>query len=506
MSARRTRPTARAGELVHPRALVRDTLGTLLGQIVARGALLLRGLVSAAALGPAGFGGWNALNLLLDYGAWASGGALLGLDRELPAAVARDDRGRAQRKMAGAWTITLIGGALFVLGTQVYLATGAHRIEAAWGSGAPELMLVAVMLQLAIQYHASALRAHGEFQRVSAALATQAVLGGGLGMALVTRYGVWGLLWGWITGSLAALVWLRTGRVRPSLVPGALSDGLALVRIGLPMFAYFMMSVVLRSLDRIALVRYAGNEGLGFYSLGLMTAGLILYLPEAAAAVLFPRMSAAALGAREAERTRVEVMRAQRAITVTLPPLVAIGMVWAGPVVARLLPAFGEGVASLRVLAIGALLLSAGTLPGYGLLARGARVSLLAMSASMVALTAVLVFSVAAHDRRPASIALASAAGYGGFALGLLLLAAPGMCASPGERPGFVVASLLPALWAGITGVAVCAFGGAETVPAALLRSLAVAGLYLPILLTLGRGVGLRRMTREWLTGRRVPV
>jgi hypothetical protein len=43
-------------------------------------------------------------------------------------------------------------------------------------------------------------------------------------------------------------------------------------------------------------------------------------------------------------------------------------------------------------------------------------------------------------------------------------------------------------------------------VPAALVRSLAVLVLYLPILLTLGRGVGLRRMTREWLTGRRVPV
>src|SRR5207249_5619198 len=103
------------------------------------------------------------------------------------------------------------------------------------------------------------------------------------------------------------------------------------------MFAYFLISIVLRSLDRIALVHFAGNERLGLYTLGLMTAGLILYLPEAAAAVLFPRMAAAARGAREAERTRVEVMRSQRAITVTLPPAVAIGMVWAGPVVAWLL-------------------------------------------------------------------------------------------------------------------------------------------------------------------------
>jgi len=123
-----------------------------------------------------------------------------------------------------------------------------------------------------------------------------------------------------------------------------------------------------------------------------------------------------------------------------------------------------------------------------------------------VVLTAALVFSVAAHDRRPAAIAVASAIGYAGFALGLLLLAAPEMCASRGERPGFVVASLLPALWAGASALAACAIGGGETVAAALLRSLAVAALYLPILLSLGRGVGLRRMTREWLSGRRVTV
>ncbi|MEK7331241.1 MAG: hypothetical protein AAB113_10610, partial [Candidatus Eisenbacteria bacterium] len=83
---------------------------------------------------------------------------------------------------------------VFALATALFLASGYRRIATPWGWGPPVLMLVAALLQIAIQYHTGALRAHGEFRAVSEAHATQAVLGGGLGLALVSRLGVWGLL------------------------------------------------------------------------------------------------------------------------------------------------------------------------------------------------------------------------------------------------------------------------------------------------------------------------
>lgn len=483
-------------------SFIRDTLGTALSQYVARLAVLLRGVVAAAALGPVGYGAWNALNLLLDYGAYASCGALQGLDLDLPPAAARGDRDRAARLMAGAWTVVVLGTLLFALAVAVYLAGGERAITATWGAGAAALALVAALLQLAIQYHVGALRAHGEFQRVSSGLAVQAVLGGGLGIALVARFSVWGLLGGWIAGSLVALAWMRAGALRPPLAPGAVRDGLSLAWLGLPVFGYFVASLVLRSVDRLAFVRYAGTEGLGLYSLGLMAVGLILYPPEAAAAVLYPRMSAAARGARDPDRTRDEVRRAHRALAVVLPPLVALGMVWAAPVIGWLLPAFSEGVPALRWLALGALLLSAATVPGYFVLATGPRGALLAVGAGMALATAALVFGVAARDHRPASIAMAASAGYGGFALGLVALAAPGLYAGAAQRVGFVIASFVPALWAGGLAIAACAALGVGSVGAAALISCAVVVAYLPVLWWFGRGVGLASLARAWLAPR----
>jgi len=337
-----------------------------------------------------------------------------------------------------------LGGLLFALLLGLALATGRPAALRALGMGAPLLMLAAALLQLAIQYHASALRAAGGFGTVSRAAAAQVLIGAALGVALVGRFGIDGLLWGWLAGTLAALALLRR-RAPVPLVPAGVEVGMALVRAGFPVFAFFTASLVLRSVDRLALIHY---------SLGLMAAGLVLYLPESAGSVLYPRVAAAARtrpapaapAASEPGWARVllDVMRAQRALAVALPLLVAVAMLWAGPVVALALPAYREAVPALRLLAVGALLLAPSTIPGYFLLGSGHAPRLLAFGAAAAALAALLVFGVAARAPRPVPVALASAAGYAGFGLGLVVLAARELCAPGAERRRFVAASFVP--------------------------------------------------------------
>src|SRR5262249_3813719 len=153
------------------------SLGLAASQYVARGMLLARGLAAAAALGPAGFGAWNALNLILDYGGYASVGALQGLDLAFPARVSRPEAEPARRAMGGAWSVTLAGALVFALAIAGFLATGSWTARSGWGWQAPVLMLAAAFLQLAIQYHTSVLRAHGDFAPVSFGLGLQAVVG-----------------------------------------------------------------------------------------------------------------------------------------------------------------------------------------------------------------------------------------------------------------------------------------------------------------------------------------
>lgn len=482
---------------------LRASAGIALSQYLARAVVLVRGVVAASALGPLGFGGWNALNLILDYGYFAPAGALQGLDLKLPASVTRADAPGARAEMGGAWAVTLLGAIGFSALVLVLPGLGARELTATFGRGAAALMLAAAVLQLAVLYLASALRAHGRFGAVSLWQSLQALIGGGVGIALVWPLGVWGLIDGWILGTLVAIAGMWRAAPEAPLRPGALAAGGALVRAGLPIFSFYALSLVLRSTDRLAFVHFGQPAALGHYSLGLMASGLVLYAPEAVGFVLFPRLAAAAAGARDPGRTRDEMLRAHRALTVALPLPIALAAVWAGPVVGWLLPAYATGVGALRLLAVASLLFSVSTLPGYFLLAGGFNRRLLAVGSLAVLVNGALVFAVVARDPRPASVAAAALAGYAAFAAGLVGAAAFALFGAAGERWRFGFASFLPGAWTGAVTLAACAAIGGETARAALLRSGAVIVLAVPLVAALARGAGLLAFTRGVLAARR---
>ena len=472
------------------RAFIRDSLGLAASQYVARAILLARGLASAAALGPAGFGAWNALNLILDYGAYASLGAIQGLDLNLPARAARGEVERARRAMRGAWSIILAGGAAFTLAVAAVLATGTWVSAGDWGPGAPALMLVAAFVQLGILYHAAVLRAHGDFRAVSVGLALQAVVGGGIGILTVWRAGVWGLLWGWLLGGACAIGWMRRSPARPPLLPSHLREGAALAASGLPMFAFFALALVIRSLDRIALARFGSNQALGYYGLGLTATALALYLPEAAAAVLLPRVAAASQGARDPESTRREVVRVHRSLMVLLPALVGPGVLCAPFLLQRLLPDYAPSFAPIRILALAALVNSMATLPCYYLLGLGQARSLLGAAGAAAVVATAAVFGTAWVAPRPTEIAWATTAGYAAFALPMLARAAPRLVADRNEAVALWFGTLAPSAWAAVVLLGLSSPQDATPIGAAW-RSLAFLAVYAPVGWVFGRGSGM---------------
>jgi O-antigen/teichoic acid export membrane protein len=181
-------------------------------------------------------------------------------------------------------------------------------------------------------------------------------------------------------------------------------------------------------------------------------------------------------------------------------------MLWAAPVTAWLLPAFAPGVPALRVLALGAMLFGAGTLPGYFLLGTGHAPRLIVAGAVAAAVTAVLVFATAARAPNAAAVAGAAAIGYGLFAVLMVSLAARELFETNPERWWFAAASFVPALGAGGLALILGTVGPATSPGAALARTAVLALGYVPILWWFGRGVGIVRFARQWLSPRPSPA
>jgi O-antigen/teichoic acid export membrane protein len=366
------------------------------------------------------------------------------------------------------------------------------------------LMLVLALLQLAIQLRLGAQGARGRFGPASAAQAAQVVIGAGLGVLAVGRFGVYGLI-GAGSSAASSRCCGCAGRRWRSRSHRDASPRPALARAGLPVFGFFTTSLVLRSVDRMALLRYGDRAELGYYSLGLLAVGLVLYLPEAAATVLF-RASPRRRMARSISVARGwSSPRAPRARGDDAAPR-RRGDVVGGARDGVALPAFAAGVPALRMLAIGAMLFAAGTLPSYFLLGTGHAPRLIVAGAFAAAVTAVLVFATAARVPHAAAVAAAAAIGYGLFASLMVSLAARRLFATAAERWWFAAASFAPALWAGGLALVLGTLGPPLSWAATLARTAAFALGYLPVLWAFGRGVGLVRFAREWLQARPSPA
>lgn len=373
---------------MHPRKFIRDSIGIAFSQYVVRMVLMARGLVAARLLGPHAFGAWNGLSLILDYGVLATFGTQQGLDQVVPGRIVAGDAEALRRvKRAGLFNILLLSSVfgLVVLG---YFAASPGRLRDFWGLGGIATMLGCATVTCVSFYHLTLLRSHGDTSTLGRWNLIQGIAGAVIGLALLPMLGAWGLLIGWCIGAVAAAwhVRARAGATAP-LAPSPSRDSLLLLSVGFPMFLFNGSNLMMRTFDRLVILRFLGTEPLGYYSLGVMALALMLYLPDSVSYVIYPQLQKRYHEAGD----RPEVLhdpfeRTMRTLALLVP--IFCGMVYlaAEDVVAWVLPTYMNGLVPLKVLGFGAAGLALANLSSIALMTLGRRMVLIPAALFMVAL------------------------------------------------------------------------------------------------------------------------
>ena len=490
---------------MHPRKIVRDFFGFATSQYIVRVLLVVRGLIAARVLGPAAYGAWNGLMLVLDYGNAAPLGTMQGLDQTVPPQIVAGDTARLRRlKQAGMFLI-LFTGIVYSLVVLAYFSRNAGQLRSFWGLTGIGLILLVTLIHNVAGYHLSTMRAHGNIRDVSLVFLIQAAFGAGLGIALLPTLGAWGLLWGWLAGTFAALVYARWRghRVVP-ITPRVSRDALTLLTAGLPMFTYAGLTLLMRSLDRVVILRFLGTEALGYYGLGVMVMGMLLYLPDALGYVLYPRLLSdyhAAGGDPVVIRDPVE--RSMRAISLALPALCAIAYIAADDAVIWLLPRFLPGVPIVRVLCFAAAAMGLGGLSAIVLMTVRRPRMMVGVTVASVLLGLTLML-VAIHMRLGImGVAWATLISYGIHSAGLLWFALGNLHERPGRRVVFVLqlfaplAVAIPLAWACNRFMILTPDHGVVSVVRLVLAILTFGAVYALLMLPIGRGLGVRDLVSE---------
>jgi len=510
---------------MHPRKFIRDSVGFAFSQYLVRLLLMVRGVIGAKLLPPSAYGSWNALLLFIDFGVLAQLGTQPGLDQTVPRRIVEGDPVKLDRtKRAGLFNI-LVTCLLFDALCLMFVAR-TQQFRTVWGMGGVALVLLCANLTQYAYYQLTLLRSHGNIGAISLWTMTQGLIGAVLGIALVPVFGhhdraagVWGLLWGWLAGTVASLVYLSTqSRGIAPVVPRPSRESLALISVGFPMFLFTSSDVVMRTLDRIIIFRFLGPESLGYYTLSGMLIAFLLYLPYSVVFVLYPQLVRRYHeGGDQPAAIREPVERALRSLSLVVPALCGVTFLIAPDVAAWILPKYRAGIGPLQVLGFGALGLAFANLASIVLMTLGRQLYLVPASALMAVLSAALDYVAVTRGFGILGVAWATLTAYllnGGV---MLWLASAGLGFSPLQRLGVLARSFAPLVLASVIavgldrGLALVGGPGFAWALARLLVSLAAfTGLYTLAIHPLARGLGARQVLSEfnlpWLSARRAPA
>ena len=484
----------------------RDSLGLAFTQYLVRAMSMVRGFVAARMLDPMAFGAWNALQLMMDYGALAPLGTQQGLDQMVPARLVEADARRVARvKQAALFNVVALTLMFAMLGLT-WASIGSSRMRATWHLSGIGIALLCVMFVNVANVGTSILRSHGDIGGLTRWFVIQGLVGSGLGLTLMFWFGRWGLLWGWFAGCLVALLFvMRRGRSVFPLMPAPALESLDLLKVGIPLYVFSASSIVMRNLDRIVVLRFLGTQALGYYGLSVNVLTLLMAIPDSLAYVSYPQLvKRYSEAGQDPAAIRERVDRLVRGVAVGLPLVAGLCAVWAPEMVHLLLPKYDPSVDAMRVLAFGATGIALSSFASIVLMTVGRRIILVPAAVFLTALSGGLQLLSLRWNGGLTGIAAASATAYlisGGV---LLALAAAGLGLPFRRIFGLLVRCLAPtalavllawgvsALW--LSQVEVLSPGGVGRL---LLASVAFAGLYVLFALPFARGVGFRALAIE---------
>jgi O-antigen/teichoic acid export membrane protein len=428
---------------VSPRRLVRDSIGFAAAQFAVRAAMIVRTIVAARLLGPHVFGAWNALQLVMDYGALAPLGTQQGLDQRVPRRIAeKDAHAEATLKRAG-FTSVLVLTLLYASACVGYFASSTGKLMSFWGIGGLLLaMLIVIQLNWAT-YSTGVLRSYGRLAPVSRWYFVQGVLGAALGLLLIPVWGGWGLLWGWLAGTAVAFAWtLWEARQVAPVRPLVTAESWTLFKVGFPLFFFNGSALVIRNLDRLIILRYLGTADLGYYSLAVTALTLVMYLPDSSTFVFYPRLvQRFHEGGNRPEAVREQVITLLRVLAVITPALGGVAFVFVRDVVGVVLPTFFPGAPAVQVMCFTATALTLCNLASIVLMTLGRQLWLIPLAVVFTAAFAAADVMALQQQRGITGVAWATLATYSAMGAVALLLALTALGLSWRERLVRLVAS-----------------------------------------------------------------
>ena len=331
--------------------ILKDIGGYSVSAIVSQALGLIAGFWVARLLGPSDFGIWNAVSLVLVYGAYLEFGVLSAMGRDLPFCHGQGDLVKAAAIEGAARQTTIFGAFVAALLVFAFSLLPNHSSMMARGLQA---MAVVLILQQVYTYHRILLRSYNQFREISQQQVLFAIVNSGLAILFVVFLGLGGRLIAAILAQAAIVLYaIRRNPWRP--VPKFDSHVTwSLMRVGMPIIISGFILSLLTTVDRLMVITFLDEKQLGYIGIALLIAGVVSLIPGMTIQVLVPRINYEyGNSGKNVEALRAFVLTPPAILSALLPILIGSIYLSLPFVIGVFLPAYTQAITAMRIIIVG---------------------------------------------------------------------------------------------------------------------------------------------------------
>jgi len=354
------------------------------------GASFLANVFSAKILGPEIFGIWNFLYLFIIYGSFLHLGVLNGMGRQIPYYIG-DKKPEIVEKIKKISFVVVVGAGIFFFlcsVVSIFFIKTNYLIKIC-------LPLTGLLfLTSEIQaYTRMYLRSILDFKALSKQFIASGFFLMMLIYPLVKLFSLPGLILAQIFSfGIATILFLNPPKIDLALLSEK-EISYPLIKIGFPIMMAGYLYMLLTSLDRWIIAGYLGTKQLGYYSLVIITLGVITLLPRVISTLIYPRM-VKEFGHTRDERNLVCYVKKQflGSYVVAIPLFLLFYLLFPS-FVKKFMPAYIPGIEAMKIVLWGTLFLPLGSSFGDFLNTTGRQNYYLSVQAISVAINFILTYT-----------------------------------------------------------------------------------------------------------------
>lgn len=244
---------------------------------------LLTSLFRPMALGPELYGLWNLLNITTNYGTYLHLGSRTSMRYAIPKLRSREEHALIEQTKG-----TVITGTMLINGFIACILIAIAGFGDYTGASQHGLILFALILVLSCFYEHSISELKGEqnFLLVSQANYVRYSLNFVLTAALIFQFQFYGAVAALLLSIVLSTLFL--GRGYSLTRPGRFDLTLFIqqVKFGWPIVILDVVTLLLRSIDKLLIALYIGTHALGLYAIATMILGPLMNIPAASREVV----------------------------------------------------------------------------------------------------------------------------------------------------------------------------------------------------------------------------